>query len=84
MPTDGRLLASSYADQAQNTRVGSSMKNDQVSKILVQGYQDTPFAHGVSQNFSITGIFGPIPRPDHVMPGRFEFGTSTTPYTCIQ
>ena len=60
------------------------MKDCQLAKVFVQGYQDTPFSIGLFQNAGVPGVLGPIADPHYIMAGGRQLVQGSSPDAGIQ
>lgn len=64
--------------------MGQPPHNRQFTKIFIQRHQDTRLSVCLRQNFSVTGIMLPCPRPDNIMSGLLDLQPRATPDTRVE
>ncbi len=80
----GGLIASRQINETNNAMMGAAVLDGQRAEILVQRDQNPPFLVGTGQYRFITGISGPIARPDYIVPGLSQYGHHKPGYACIK
>ncbi len=67
------LLCDSQFSQSDNAAVDLSFANSQLTKLLVQDYENTTFYISYSQNLAISWIVVPVTGPFGIIPGINQF-----------
>lgn len=84
LEADKPLLGGAEVNQPDESAVGMASKYPQFAKIFIERNENAAFAAGEVEQDHITGVFRPIPGPDHLMSCGLQLGFGVRSQAGIQ
>ena len=71
---DSALSGGSEIHDADDSTMRGIAHHSEFSEVFIQRHQNAAFLARSGENKGVTGVFGPLASPGHLMPGDLQFG----------